>query len=135
MRRKTRLAILAALIAVFVTMLPAASDAQWRVGIGVGIHRGFYGYPYWGPYWSGYWSPFFWGGPWYPYGYPYGPYGQYPARYRQRDGAEVRLQVKPSDTQVYLDGYYVGVASDFDGLFKRLPMTPGEHELVLYLKG
>jgi hypothetical protein len=133
MRRNTQLAVMTALIAVFVTMLPGKSEAQWRGRFGPGrsivIAGGFYGSPFWGPYWSPYWSPFYFGAPLYPY--------QYPGRYRglPEERSHVRLQVKPSDTQVYVDGYYVGVADDFDGVFKHLPLAPGEHELVLYLKG
>jgi hypothetical protein len=34
---------------------------------------------------------------------------------------------------VYVDGFYAGVVDDFDGVFQRLPLTPGGHEVVLYL--
>jgi hypothetical protein len=95
---------------------------------------------------GGFYDPFFYDpffAPWYPYGawYPY-PY-LYPAPlypdqygYRVRYGeASLRLEVKPKDAQVYIDGYYAGVVDDFDGIFQRLHVPPGEHELVLHLDG
>ncbi len=50
-------------------------------------------------------------------------------------GAELRLEVKPKQAQVYVDGYYVGIVDDFDGTFERLHFKAGDHELVLYLEG
>ncbi len=52
-----------------------------------------------------------------------------------RPEASLRLQVTPKVTQVYVDGYYAGIADDFDGTFQRLHAAPGEHELTLYLEG
>ena len=49
--------------------------------------------------------------------------------------ADVRTEVTPKQAQVYVDGYYAGVASDFDGVFKRLHLTPGGHAVTLYLEG
>jgi len=102
------------------------------------VYRGGYynGYPYWGTYYG---SPFWgfgwgWGWPyWYgPWAYPgwggYGGYG-YDAQ------ADLRLEIKPREAQVYVDGYYAGIVDDFDGIFQRLRVRPGGHELTLYLKG
>jgi hypothetical protein len=36
---------------------------------------------------------------------------------------------------VYVDGYYAGVVDDFDGLFQRLHVAPGRHEITLKLTG
>jgi PEGA domain-containing protein len=47
----------------------------------------------------------------------------------------MRLQVTPHETEVYVDGYYAGIADDFDGVFQRLRIGPGEHEIELYLDG
>jgi hypothetical protein len=69
------------------------------------------------PYW----------GPWYPYGYGY--------QYRVLPQANVRTEVTPKDTEVFVDGYYAGRASDFDGAFKQLHVTPGGHVIALYLHG
>jgi hypothetical protein len=63
------------------------------------------------------------------YPYPYPPY-----RYAVRDSA-VRFDVKPTQTAVYLDGYYAGVVDDYDGVFQRMYTVPGGHEITLYLEG
>ena len=47
----------------------------------------------------------------------------------------MRTQVTPKQAQVYVDGFYAGVAADFDGVFKRLHLTPGGHIITLYLDG
>jgi hypothetical protein len=49
--------------------------------------------------------------------------------------AAVRLEVTPRATRVYVDATYAGVVDDFDGLFQRLHVVPGRHEIVLYLDG
>jgi hypothetical protein len=118
---------LIALLAVFAL---AAGTPAWagfhggpRVHVGFGL--GYYGfgwglgfgyYPYWGysPY-AGF------------YGYPY--WGYYDA-----SGA-VRLQVRPKDARVLVDGYYTGIVDDFDGTFQRLRLPPGRHEITLKLPG
>ncbi len=77
-----------------------------------------------------FYDPFFGPYPWWPeYAYPYG----YAPLYGER--AELRLLVTPKRASVYVDGFYAGVVDDYDGLFQRLPVSPGEHELVLYEAG
>ena len=49
--------------------------------------------------------------------------------------SSVRLEVKPRQAEVFVDGYYAGIVDDFDGTFQRLRLPPGEHEIVLYLEG
>jgi hypothetical protein len=72
----------------------------------------------------------------------YGPYpwwsrAQYPYAYfpMYDNRAEVRVLVSPPQAAVYVDGFYAGIVDDFDGVFQRLPLPPGEHEIVLYLPG
>ena len=43
-------------------------------------------------------------------------------------GAQIRCLVTPREASVYVDGFYAGIVDDFDGLFQRLPVTPGGHE-------
>ena len=43
--------------------------------------------------------------------------------------------VDPEKTRVYVDNYYAGVADDFDGIFQRLSVPPGRHEITLKLDG
>ena len=80
-----------------------------------------------------------WYDPWGPgyYGF-YGPaYYQYPIYGRGRyDGSgSVRLQVSPRQAEVFVDGYFAGTVDDFDGVFQRLNIEPGEHEIQVYLAG
>jgi hypothetical protein len=79
-----------------------------------------------------------WYGPWsYPYGYGGYPYpypGQYPYRYYS-DAADLRIQTTPRETEVYVDGARAGIVDDFDGVFQRLHLRPGDHEITLYLQG
>jgi hypothetical protein len=83
------------------------------------------------PPWYGPWG---WGYPYgyqpYPYPYPYGPY-----RYYYNDAAELRIQATPRETEVYVDGARAGIVDDFDGVFQRLHLSPGDHEITLYLAG
>jgi hypothetical protein len=94
--------------------IPASAQPR-RGGVVVvpRVYAPFFYDPFWGP-----WSP-------YAYGYPYGirPY------------ADVRTQVTPKDTEVYVDGYFAGHASDFDGVFQRLHVVPGGHAISLHLEG
>jgi len=90
----------------------------WGAGLGYGYGWGWNSYG-----WGGY--PYGYGG----YGYPYG-YG-----YAYRNYSEARIQVKPKDAKVYVDGYYAGVVDDFDGWAQRLEAPPGEHDVAIYLEG
>jgi hypothetical protein len=116
-------------------------------------YYGYYGYPY-----SYYYSPYaYWGYPGYgwgfglgygygygAYGYGYGDYyGYYPAApyygggyaYRGGGPAQIRTLVEPAKARVYVDGYYAGVADDFDGMFQRLNVSPGRHDITFKLEG
>jgi hypothetical protein len=87
------------------------------------FYGGYYGYyPYYG--YGGYY------GYGYGYGYSYRPYARY-----YRDNGSLRILVDPNKTRVYVDGYYAGIADDFDGLFQRLNVAPGRHEITLRLEG
>jgi hypothetical protein len=104
------------------------TEAQGRRGYGparrVVVVGGYYASPYW------MYDPWYGYDQWGIYGYP--P----PYRYYNMDpGASVRLEVKPKEAEVYVDGYYAGIVDDFDGVFQRLRVTPGEHEIELYLDG
>jgi hypothetical protein len=49
--------------------------------------------------------------------------------------SNLRITVKPKEASVYVDGYFAGKVDDFDGALQRLHVTPGHHELVIYLEG
>jgi hypothetical protein len=99
-----------------------------RVVVGVGWG---YGYGPWGPY--GAWGYGY--GPWGPWG-PWGGWGWGgPCCYYDYMYASARIQVQPKQTEVFVDGYRAGIVDDFDGIFQRLNVWPGEHEITLYLEG
>jgi PEGA domain len=124
--------------------LTPAQRRHPRAGTGTGgrQHYGNGGYynPYYYPYNNYYWnwglgwhygySPYFYGG-----GYGYDPYFYNHRYYSSYRTGSVRVMVEPSQTRVYVDGYYAGVADDFDGLFQRLNLSPGKHEVAFKLEG
>jgi hypothetical protein len=123
-------------LAAAVVCWPAEAQAgpHGRVVVGVGFYHGpYYHRPYY--YGSVFYSPFwgFYGA--YPYPYPYGPYPYYGYPYPYDTASSVRVQVKPRDASVYVDGYYVGTVDDFDGFSQRLRLVPGVHEVEIYLDG
>jgi hypothetical protein len=78
------------------------------------------------PFYDPWWFP-------YRYGSPRGGYGYYARGYAA--DSPVRLQVSPRDAEVFVDGYYAGIVDDFDGVFQRLLLEPGDHEITLYFAG
>jgi hypothetical protein len=78
----------------------------------------------------------FWSGDWYhqPWGYPY-PYRPYPPGWRYAESVAVRLDIEPRAAEVFVNGYLAGNVDDFDGIFQRLRLRPGEHEITIYLDG
>lgn len=102
-----------------------------------------YARPYYRPYYrtyvGAYFAPYYWGS-WYGWGgwgwgyqYPYPPYYRPYAYYDPT--ADLRIQVTPRDAEVYLDGYLVGTVDNFDGVFQRLRVPYGEHEVEIYFQG
>jgi len=89
-------------------------------------------YPSW-PYWGGYYAypALYYGGF---YGAPY-PYARVYAAPLDRAPAALRIEVKPVEAEVYVDGYLAGIVDEFDGFFQRLDLAPGNHEIVIYLEG
>lgn len=49
--------------------------------------------------------------------------------------AALRLEVKPKQAQVYVDGFYAGIVDDYDDWYQRLYTAPGAHEITLFLEG
>ena len=43
--------------------------------------------------------------------------------------------MKPSNAQVYIDGYFVGVIDSYDGAFQRLSVEAGPHRVELRAEG
>ncbi len=93
----------------------------WMPGYGFGL--GYFAY-----------DPFMFGGGYggYDYGGGYAS-GGYSSQYR--DVGNIRLKVKPSNAQVYVDGYFVGVVDSFDGVFQKLGIESGAHRVELRAEG
>jgi PEGA domain len=124
-----RFVLFGALVAAVCVASAVSSEAQVR-GRGHGSTRVVLG----GGFYSPYYDPFFFADPWFGgYQYPIRPYG-YGYRFAEPD-ASVRLEVKPKEAEVFVDGYYAGVVDDFNGTFQRLNVPPGEHEIELWLDG
>jgi hypothetical protein len=87
---------------------------------------------------GGFASPYYMGymgfGQWYPYPYPV--FGLPAPGFIVGDHfSSLRLQVPQRDALVYVDGYAAGIVDDFDGVFQRLQLIPGHHEILVYLQG
>ena len=105
----------------------------YSYGFGYQPYYGYYGYWGFSPWYYGSSSDWGWGG----YSRWPGAYGGY-NRYRSRyddDLGSLRVLVEPEETKVYVDGYYAGVVDDFDGIFQRLRVAPGRHEVTFKLQG
>ena len=57
------------------------------------------------------------------------------ATYPGADRAELRLDIRPKNAAVFVDGMYVGHGSDFGGRFHSLFVTPQKHQLTITLDG
>jgi hypothetical protein len=113
------------------TVHPTAADAQRRrpdrrPAVRSVVVIGGYRYP---PYY--FYDSFY--NPWFAAQRPYGPYGY---GYPMVDvTSSIRLEVTPRDAEVFVDGYAAGIVDDYDGIFQRLRLRPGGHEITLYLNG
>lgn len=128
MRRITRLIVLAGGLAFLAAVWPDNALAQRGRG-GPPPHRpvdrgavvfvgGYFYDPFFGPY------------PWWSRtAYPYAYYPVFDNR------AVVRVIAAPKDAGVYVDGFYAGTVHDFNDWFQGLPVTPGGHQITLYLEG
>ena len=132
MQTRARILTAALIVAAASVWQPAPADAQGRRALRVVRPRttvvvGGYYRPlhYYDPFYSSwYFSPY---AQWPPYGYH--------GRSFYDDSAALRLQVAPRETEVFIDGYYAGTVDDFDGVFQRLHIEPGDHDVELYLPG
>ena len=92
-------------------------------GLGFG---GYYGF---GSYY-GLYDPFALG-----YGYPAYGYGSVGSGSGSGLEGSLRLKIKPRDAQVFVDGLYMGIVDDFDGVFQRLHLPTGAHRVEVRAPG
>lgn len=113
--------------------LDASAQARRRAPTRVVAARGFYA-PIYRPFYGGFYSPFY--DPWFGSGWGWGGYpwgwGGWTIAPPQ---ASVRLDIRPRDAQVYVDGYFAGDVDQFDGALQRLRLPPGQHEIAIYKDG
>ncbi len=64
----------------------------------------------------------------------YDNYGTYYGNYGYPTG-ELRLQVRPRDAQVFVDGSYAGTVDEFDGTFQSLRLEEGDYQVEIVLPG
>jgi hypothetical protein len=107
----------------------------------------FYGRPgYFGSY--GYGNPFYaYGYPTYgypTYGYPaYGypasgyiaPYGYGYGGYSGRPYGGIRIDLPERDAEVYVDGYFVGIVDNFNGVLQQANVEAGPHRIEVRAPG
>jgi hypothetical protein len=87
-----------------------------------------------GGFYHGFYNPYYFGfRQWYPYPHP--GFGFPPGIYPHDGAVSLRLQVTPREASVFVDGYAAGVVDDYDGVFQRLRLVPGPHEIVIYHPG
>ena len=104
---------------------------SFGLGLGYPYYHGAYGYPYYGGY-----SGDSYGG-YYPYGYGSPGYGGggYAVRGGYNEYGGVRIKGAPRNAEVYVDGGYAGIVDDYDGVFQRLDLEPGAHEIEIRTAG
>ena len=131
---RNRLLILVPVCIAFVgAMWPADAAAQRRVVRRAPVRTvivGGHGYGYARPYYPYFYDPFLFG-----WGPQYGPYGYAPYGRFYEPASDLRIQVTPKEAEVYIDGYLVGSVNDFDGVFQRLHVPYGEHQISVYREG
>jgi hypothetical protein len=88
--------------------------STFNVGIGYGS-----GYRY-DPYWHGSYGQ----------SYGYDAYGYQSSRNDYYTGS-LRLKVQPRFGEVFVDGYYVGLVNDYDGIFQQLRLEEGPHHIEI----
>jgi hypothetical protein len=64
----------------------------------------------------------------------YDNYGSYYGTYAYPTG-ELRLQVRPYNAQVFIDGSYAGTVDEFDGTFQSLRLEEGEYQVEIVSPG
>jgi hypothetical protein len=122
------------------TAVPRGTVPPATGGGGIFIPGGYYpgyygGYGYYDPWGYGYGGGYggYYGGYYDPW---YGGYPTYPqSSYTSSDEGSLKLKIKPRQAEVYVDGYFVGVVDDFDGIFQRLHIDSGAHRIQVRAQG
>jgi hypothetical protein len=101
-----------------------------------GYGYGNYGYGSYGGFYDPWYDPFYGGfGGGYGSGYGYGGSSSQYSSSSQVEEGSLRLKIKPSDASVFVDGYYVGLVNQFDGIFHKLRIETGPHRVEVRAPG
>ena len=117
---------------------------SYRPAVNLGF---FYGRP-------GYFGSYAYGNPFYAHGYPaygypsygyqaygypaYGyaaPYGYGYGGYSGRPYGGIRIDLPERDAEVYVDGYFVGIVDEFDGVLQQANVEAGPHRIEVRAQG
>jgi PEGA domain len=131
-RRKNLIIFACAAFVLALSIIPAEAQRGRRGGGGGRVTVIRHSPLLWGGgFYPAFYRPYYFGfGQWYPYPHPV--FG-FPPVFHSGDGAvALRLQVTPRDAAVFVDGYAAGIVDDYDGVFQRLRLVPGPHEIVIY---
>ena len=96
-----------------------------NVGIGFGYSGYGYGYGGYGGYRNHVYGP----------GYGTFSYSHYSVGVADAYTGFLRLRMRPRHAQVFVDGYYVGIVDDFDGVFQRVRIEEGSHRIEVVAAG
>lgn len=123
---------------------PGGGYRHGRPGYGYG--HGYPGNYYRGAYWGGYgFYPWYvstwwwWGSPYWGWGWNWWPPQTYGVTedvvYGRARFAAVETDISPEESEVWLDGQYVGSADDFDGFPDYLYLKPGKYHIEFKVVG
>lgn len=98
---------------------PRPGGGTTVITTGGSYYGGYYPWGYGGLGLGGYYG---WYDPWW-----YDPY--YYGRYSTGYEGRLRIKVKPSEAEVFVDGYYAGIVDEFDNIFQSLPLETGPHRI------
>jgi hypothetical protein len=110
----------AVMLAVLATQ-EAQAGPRVRVGVGIGFgcgtrHYRAYPRPYWGPAWGfGYRGPVY--------------AGPRVVEMRRINYGEVDFNVEPQESQIFVDGRYLGIVDDFNGYPQTAKLPAGWHDI------
>ena len=116
-----------------VSYIPGGYYPYGYGGLGYGSYYGSY-YGYYDPWYDPFYGGFGGGYSGYGGGY-YGGGSQYSSSSPSGEEGLLRLKIKPREASVFVDGYYVGLVDEFDGVFQRMHVEAGPHRIEIRAPG
>jgi hypothetical protein len=122
-------------------VLPSFYAPGWGYGyFGYGLPGGIGLYNYYGGFGGGFFGDISDGFVGSGYSGAYGTYDPYASESAatavpRGEAGGLRLKVKPDNASVYVDGGYVGLVNQYDGMFHKLRLDPGNHRVEMRAPG